>query len=1229
MKSIKLITLSLLVLLIAANAQAGFMTPGLEQQLEGQKGSDITKVLVVMKDQADINSLNWELHDSKADVDVRHRIVLNTLQSSAQKSQGDLLASLEADKAGGRILGYTPHWIVNSVVVVGTVEAIRELAMRDDVERVEADLVVELIEPIQSEKEVHFAAGTRGIGMTPGLQAINAPRVWEELGIDGTGVVVGILDTGVDGTHPALMDRWRGNYAPAEECWLDAANLGDPDFPADRHYHGTHVMGTITGLAADDTIGVAPGALWIATNIINSGTGIEFDNGVIASLEFMADPDGNPDTHLDVPAVVQNSWGVNENFSGYYDCDSRWWDALDNCEAAGVCLTWSAGNEGPGDGSLRSPSDRAASPTNCFSVGSTQPYAPFEISSFSSRGPSGCGGEFAMKPEVSAPGSDIYSAEPGGGYQLLSGTSMAGPHVAGIVALMVASNPNIDVITIKEVLMATSIDLGAPGEDNIYGHGFVDAYEAVMAVMGGIGSVEGIITDADTGLPIEGALVRKVGGYNQDITDENGYYRMTMPAEAVELSVAKFGYNNSSIFTTIPEDATVMEDLAISMLPSATISGTIFDPNGAVVEGATVRAANTPLGPVTSDAAGFYSLVLPSGAGQNYDMAARANGMGTLVQTVELLADMTLDFNLPEWIGDDFESGNFSRFPWEMDGTAWTIDSSTTYEGSYAAQSGAINDNGSTGLELSLEVLAQGEIKFFYKVSSEEGYDYFQFMVDGVLIDQWAGEHEWAEYVHTVEPGMRTFSFIYAKDGSVDGGSDAAWIDFMELPAVALPGVPEISVSTTPIEMTLGMNETADMPFLIDNVGDAALTYALGLVEVMPTRTTVINPVPHKEFTKGEDDQRGTISPITGAGGPDEFGYTWMDSDETGGPVYNWVDISGTGNVVGSGDDANFGPFELGFPISYYGNTFETINVCTNGWASFTATATSYSNQGIPDAADPNNLLAPLWDDLNPNDGGTIYYLSEANRFIVQWQDVPHYNNPAAETFQIILNADGSIIYQYETVADGSGCTVGIENATGDDGLLVAFNDGSYLHDGLAIRLATAEPLTWVTAAPLTGMIPMMSSQNIDLTFDSTDLEMGVYQAVLSIASNDPITPAIEIPVVLNVDGTVGIEGGGDGVNQNDLPSVVTGVAGAHPNPFNPMTTIKYSVAHQQHITLSVYNVLGQRIKTLVNSVVEAGNYPVQWNGTDSAGRGVSSGTYFVRMNSEEGVYATKIMLVR
>lgn len=114
-------------------------------------------------------------------------------------------------------------------------------------------------------------------------------------------------------------------------------------------------------------------------------------------------------------------------------------------------------------------------------------------------------------------------------------------------------------------------------------------------------------------------------------------------------------------------------------------------------------------------------------------------------------------------------------------------------------------------------------------------------------------------------------------------------------------------------------------------------------------------------------------------------------------------------------------------------------------------------------------------------------------------------------------------------------------------------------------------------------------------------------------------------------EGTVGIDDDfvDNDIDENNTPALVTRVTGAHPNPFNPMTTVKFSVARTQHVTLAVYNLSGQRVATLADGTYEAGEHPVQWNGTDLNGRGVSSGTYIVHMQSDDGVSASKIQLVR
>jgi subtilisin family serine protease len=1107
---------------------------------------------------------------------------------------------------------------VNAVVVKATVAAVREIAARADVERVEADLVVELIEPVAPGESKGRDA--RGIGMTPGVQAIEADRVWTELGVDGTGAIVGNMDTGVDLSHPSLSARWRGNTEPVAECWLDSADLGDAT-PADQHYlgHGTHVMGTIAGLALDDTIGVAPGAVWIASNAIYQGTGTEFDNDVIASLEWFADPDGNPATMDEVPDVVQNSWGVNEGFSGYYDCDSRWWTAIDNCEAAGVVLTWSAGNEGSGSTSLRSPADRADSETNCFSVGSTLPTAPYAISGFSSRGPSGCGGAFAVKPEVVAPGEDIYSAQPGGGYQYLSGTSMAGPHVAGVVALMRSANPNVDVVTIKTVLMNTATDLGDPGEENTYGRGMINAYNAVLAVMGGLGTVEGYVTDSGTGLPIEGAVVADVGGFQSVSTDSTGLFSMMLSAEPHSLAFSFFGYLPDTLSVTVVEDSVTDASHALTTAPQARLHGFVYGPTGAPQDSATIEALGTPVAPAMSDPTGAYELFLPQGG--TYEVRASASGVGAAQETVTLLADSLLHFNLPVLYREDFETGDFSMYPWAHSGSAdWTVDASTAYEGSYSARSGSITHNQESVLSLDVHVDASGDLSFWYLVSSEANYDYLEFFVDGGQAGGWSGTVGWSEAVVPVTAGTHTFTWKYTKDGSVDTGSDAAWVDYITFPTLGPIPRPELSVAPALVAETVEPNGFAQSTVTLTNSGDADLDYSISWVTAGPKarqRETI-------DLAKGEDDPRVGEAPIAGQGGPDAFGYSWIDSDEPGGPIYAWEEINAIGTAVSVGDDWNVGPYGLGFSFNFYGTVYDSVRICSNGWLSFTSSATTYTNQGIPNSSDPNALLAGFWDDLNPSSGGTIYYYADvANaRFIVEWDGIHHYYSGNPETFQIILNADGSIVYQYAIVASDASCTVGIEDPTGTDGLEVLMGVSGYLHNNLAIQFAAAEPpAPWLVVSPLAGTVVPGASADLTVDLDAAGLAEAVYTGTITIASNDP-GGSVDVPVTLTVQSSTGAA-------MTGLPEEMA-LGAPRPNPFRGTTSISFDIPEGDgSAVLRVYDIAGRAVRTLTEGSVSPGSHTAVWDGTDSGGRRVAGGIYFYRLTAGDFDETRKVVLLR
>ncbi|MFH1278066.1 MAG: S8 family serine peptidase [Candidatus Eisenbacteria bacterium] len=598
-----------LVALTAIPAFAGTIHPGLEARMEVLREGEPISAIVHMTEQAPIEQLNMQLKAERSSLRDRHQIVIEALHA-ASRSQDLLREYLDQARTDGRVLGYTSYWISNMLVVYAPKEEIFEIAARADVDYVEPNFTVSLIEPVRrplgNADMGEEAPLIRGIGITPGLTAIRAPEVWNTLGYDGAGTLIGSFDTGVDGSHPALASRWRGLHAPWQECWLDVLGNGTT-FPTDNYGHGTHTTGTMTGLAPDDTIGVAPGAEWIACNPIDQGVGAEFDNDVINCFQWFADPDGDPFTNDDVPDVVQNSWRINEGFGGgYTDCDSRWWAAMDNCEASGVVLCFSAGNEGgSGAQTIGSPADRATTLTNAFSIGAvdaTNYGWPYPIAYFSSRGPSGCvaPAENKIKPEVCAPGVDVYSSVPGGGYQGgWDGTSMSGPHVAGTVALMRQANPDLDVDTIKEILMDTARDEGSAGEDNTYGHGFIDAYEAVLSAVQGFGFVEGTVTNGDWGdAPLPGATVELVGTQWGWTTDGAGNYSGAARESTYTIRASLAGFTTINRSVDVISGETVIENFSLRDIAGPAITNvseplTATDPAGPYPIDATIQDYST------------------------------------------------------------------------------------------------------------------------------------------------------------------------------------------------------------------------------------------------------------------------------------------------------------------------------------------------------------------------------------------------------------------------------------------------------------------------------------------------------------------------------------------------------------------------------------------------------------------------------------------------------------
>ncbi|MBD3163096.1 MAG: S8 family serine peptidase [Candidatus Eisenbacteria bacterium] len=401
----------------------------------------------------------------------RHQHVVAHAQELAARTQADLLVHLESLRSSGRVQSVQSFWVSNLVVVDAIPEVFLGLADRDDVGTIYENGAIELREGLDA-VDLERDAGIREL--PDALVCVNVGPAWD-LGYRGHGRVVADFDTGADADHPALADRWRGAQEGVAwwEAWKDPYT--DTTYPYDAGTHGTHTLGIMVAEEPDGTpIGVAPEARWIAAGIL-----IGFNvSHIIECYQWAVDPDGNPGTIEDVPDVINNSWGTS------HDCDQTFWNAIDVVEAAGIVNTIAVDNTGPGYATVNSPESRAASPTVNFGVGNVNPHVEgYPISVSSGRGPSPCD-DAAIKPEITGPGTSIYSTLPGGNYGTKTGTSMACPHVSGAVAILRQVNPDLTVEEIKTILMETAFDRGDPGEDNAYGWGIVDVGSAVEAALG-------------------------------------------------------------------------------------------------------------------------------------------------------------------------------------------------------------------------------------------------------------------------------------------------------------------------------------------------------------------------------------------------------------------------------------------------------------------------------------------------------------------------------------------------------------------------------------------------------------------------------------------------------------------------------------------------------------------------------------------------------------------------
>ena len=493
----------LVFLAIVSTAIAGSIDPHLAVFMEGSTDTDLIPVCILAHGQVDRNWVNQTTDGM--DRDQRQQFAVSAMTEIAEVAQAGIIAELKTFSEEN-VTNIIPLWLSNAVYCEATRATIDMIAERDDVLLIERGGSEEggLIEPIDEHESTPEELGR---GLAWGVAKINADDAWT-LGYEGQGVIVGVIDTGVDYNHTDLVTNMWHDTPAGLHLGYDFYD-GDSD-PMDDYGHGTHCAGSVAGDGNSGTeTGVAPQATIMALRINYYSGGYPT---WIQGMEFAA---------TNGAAVLSMSLGT----SPVGNTTLR--TAEENLLTAGIYHSVAAANDGPGASTIKASGDcpppwfhsdqtQHGGNTAVVTVGATDNSD--NIASFSSRGPvtwwtDYTSGAPLIDPDISGPGVDIVSTAWQGGYTTKSGTSMATPHLAGVAALLLSANPNLTVAEMDSIIEVTSLDLGATGKDNTYGAGRVDAYAAVVAALSMTATEEAQETTIATGMGISAISPNPVSNF--------------------------------------------------------------------------------------------------------------------------------------------------------------------------------------------------------------------------------------------------------------------------------------------------------------------------------------------------------------------------------------------------------------------------------------------------------------------------------------------------------------------------------------------------------------------------------------------------------------------------------------------------------------------------------------------------------------------------------------------
>jgi serine protease AprX len=487
----------LFLLLIPSSFLLSQSSNNLDKLSEGLKKEwlqkEKTEVIIQFHDQ----KMDLSSYRSSWDKSQKGSFIFKALQENTSISQYAVQKWLT-----GKNISFKSNLLVNALLVSLDKSQVYEVINRKEVAFIYSNPEIFVTPYQRSSENLSLRSASEW-----GIEKIKAPAVWA-MGITGKGIVIAGQDTGYDWTHPDLVSAYRGSSKETvkhDYHWFDAIDKASPlnkdtlnpcgysiKIPCDDDVHGTHTMGTMVGKDLSGTsIGVAPGATWIGARNMDRGSGNPFS--YLACFDWFLAPRDlngkNPNPSL-APHVINNSWScptIEGCLANHIDLFEK---AITLLRKAGIMVVVSAGNDG---GSCETMEEIPVTVSGAFSVGATR--SNDSIASFSSRGPAIILGKKQIKPDVSAPGVSIKSAFPGKKYGSQSGTSMAGPHVAGLAALLFSANPSLigQVDKVEQIIRETSLPLyssqvcsnisGGSYPNPVFGYGRVDALAAVKKAL--------------------------------------------------------------------------------------------------------------------------------------------------------------------------------------------------------------------------------------------------------------------------------------------------------------------------------------------------------------------------------------------------------------------------------------------------------------------------------------------------------------------------------------------------------------------------------------------------------------------------------------------------------------------------------------------------------------------------------------------------------------------------